>query len=53
MELGLQKAKKKLHVKGIVAIKKWIPLYEHGRNTLTRLTLQLSNGRVAVFKTMY
>ena len=51
MDLDLQKAKKKLHVKGFVAIKKGIPLYEHRRNTLSRLTLQLSNGRRAVFKT--
>ena len=53
MDLVLQKAKKKLHVKGFVAIKKGTPLYEHGRNTLSRLTLQLSNGRGAVFKTLY
>ena len=53
MDLGLQKAKKKLHVKGFVAIKKGTPLYEHGRNTLSRLTFQLSNGRGAVFKTLY
>ena len=38
MDLGVQKAKKKLKVKGFVAIKKGTPLYEHGRNTLSRLT---------------
>ena len=53
MDLGVQKAKKKLNVKGFVAIKKGTPLYEHGRNTLSMLTLQLSNGRGAVFKTLY
>ena len=53
MDLDLQKVKKKLHVKSFVAIKKGTPLYEHWRNTLSRLTFQLSNGRGTVFKTPY